>query len=145
MLCSSKEWGPEIEKLCQIILTNSIAEPDKYQCGLTKIFFRAGMLASLEKLRTDRLNYLVTLLQKNFLRHMHRTRYLNLRKAVIGIQTTWRRQLAQRAAEAARREQAAIAIQRIARGFVQRSRFLQVRKAVIAIQSGPFDRSLGLR
>lgn len=144
MLVPSTAWGPEIKQLCQLILSKTIKQDDKYQCGLTKIFFRAGMLAELEKTRTDRLNYLVTLIQKNLRCQLHRQRYLRLRKSVIGLQTVWRKKLAQRAAEEARREKAAISIQRVARGFAQRSRYIRVRQAVIAIQSGAFESRLSV-
>ena len=66
MLVHSSEWEPmiknlELKPLCARILEKTINDPDKYQPGLTKIFFRAGMLAALESLRSDRLNALVRL------------------------------------------------------------------------------------
>lgn len=36
---------------CKIILEKCIKDPDKYQYGNTMIFFRAGQVAYLEKLR----------------------------------------------------------------------------------------------
>jgi len=48
MLVRSKHWGSDTKKLCSIILDDSIKEPDRYQVGMTKIFFRSGM-ASLIK------------------------------------------------------------------------------------------------
>lgn len=43
---SSKYWDPnlkpDIHELCNVILEKYVTEPDKYQIGLTKIFFRAG-------------------------------------------------------------------------------------------------------
>ena len=68
MLVESKFWGPmiknlEIKPLCNLILEKTIHDEDKYQAGLTKLFFRAGMLAVLESMRSERLNALVTILQ----------------------------------------------------------------------------------
>ena len=139
MLTSSKNWGPEIEKLCMLILQANIKEEDKYQIGQTKIFFRAGMLAFLEKRRTDRLNYLVTLMQKNFLRAVHTRRYQDLRSTTIGIQCAWRTILAKREAERQRREAAALQIQSRTRAYLQRTRFLRVRNAAVLLQSGQSD------
>ena len=70
MLVPSDNWKPmiqnlQLQELCNLILERTINDPDKYQSGLTKIFFRAGMLAALESLRSERLNSLVTLVQKN--------------------------------------------------------------------------------
>lgn len=135
MLTKSENWGPDLKGLCSLILTASIKDEDKYQVGLSKIFFRAGMLAYMEKVRTDRLNYLVTLMQKNALRQYHQARYQRLRHATIGVQATWRRVLARREADRRRQEGAALQIQRVTRGFLERSRYLKTKRAVITIQS----------
>ena len=125
----------ELKILCSLILRMTINDPDKYQSGLTKIFFRAGMLAALESLRSDRLNYLVTVVQKNMLRHMAVTKYRAFRAATIKVQTWWRGVAAKKFVAHIRREVAAIRLQKAVRRFVQRRGFLHVRRAVIALQS----------
>ena len=45
MLVHSDNWILESRKLCSLILDSSIKEQDKYQIGITKIFFRAGMVS----------------------------------------------------------------------------------------------------
>ncbi|KAI5481722.1 class V myosin [Pseudohyphozyma bogoriensis] len=134
-LVKSDQWGPDIRTLCTRILEQNIKDADKFQIGLTKIFFRAGLLAQFEHLRTQRLNDLTTLIQKNFRRHMAVKKYRDIRKAAIGIQTVWRATLAKRAAEALRKEKAALLIQRTARGYLQRNKFLRAKEAIVAIQS----------
>lgn len=136
MLVNSSNWGPDLKGLCSLILEASIKDEDKFQIGLTKIFFRAGMLAHMERVRTDRLNQLVILMQKNAQRFYHQRRYQRLRAATIGIQSLWRRTLAKREAERIRRERAAVVIQKVGRGFVERQRYLRTRNAVITIQAG---------
>ena len=136
MLTASSNWGPELKELCALILGATITQEGKYQVGLTKIFFRAGMLAYMEQVRTDRLNYLVTLMQKNALRHFHQTRYQRLRKAIVGVQTNWRRVLARREAEKRRKDTAALLLQRVTRGYLQRKQYLRTQKAVIILQAG---------
>jgi myosin-5 len=135
MLTPSTNWGPDLKNLCNLILAATIKEEDKYQIGLSKIFFRAGMLAYLETVRTDRLNYLVTLMQKKALGHFHQTRYQRLRKSTIGIQSVWRRTLARREADRRRKEEAALEIQRVVRGHLQRKQFLRTRNAVVKMQA----------
>ena len=44
MLVRSEHWSPDTKKLCSVILDTSIKDPDKYQVGITKLFFRAGMV-----------------------------------------------------------------------------------------------------
>ena len=140
MLVHSSEWEPmiknlELKPLCARILEKTINDPDKYQPGLTKIFFRAGLLAALESLRSNRLNSLVTIVQKNMRRKMAVKKYQELRTATIKIQTWWRGILAHRLVEKVRRDAAAIRLQRGIRRYLQRKRFLTVRTSVVAFQS----------
>ena len=139
MLVPSAKWDmsdlDKAKSLATFILQSTIQEKDKYQVGLTKIFFRAGMLAQFEQRRTDRLNALTTLIQKNLRRHVYQKRYQNMRSSAIQIQSWWRMQLAIQYASDLRRNTAATRIQTVTRGYLARSRFLAVRDAVIRIQS----------
>ena len=70
MLVPSQQWTSEIRDMANAILKKALGQGtnrglDKYQLGLTKIFFRAGMLAFLENLRTTRLNECAVMIQKN--------------------------------------------------------------------------------
>ncbi|KAG8885620.1 Myosin type-2 heavy chain 1 [Tulasnella sp. 331] len=135
MLVSSTHWGPQIKDLCALILNNSIKDTDKYQVGLTKIFFRAGMLAYLETMRSDRLNALVTNVQKNMKRMMAMKKYRAIKAAVIKIQTWWRGILARRLVLSIRKELASRKLQCIARRYMQRKRLIDVRRSAIMVQS----------
>ncbi|THH09168.1 hypothetical protein EW146_g8765 [Bondarzewia mesenterica] len=140
MLVQSSVWGPmiqtlELNSLCSLILEKTINDPDKYQNGRSKIFFRAGMLAALESLRSERLNAMVTVVQKNMRRHMAVKHYRELRQATIKIQTWWRGILAKRFVAHVRRETAALRLQKAVRRFVQRKQFIDIRVAVIRFQS----------
>lgn len=137
MLVNSSKWRPlpETKALCSIILEQTIKEDDKYQQGLTKIFFRAGMLASLESLRSNRLNELVTLVQKNVKRRLAVQKYRLTKASAIKIQTWWRGIMAKRFVESIRREVAALRLQRAVRSYVRRKAFLDTRKSVVKLQS----------
>jgi myosin-5 len=140
MLVPSSDWAPmiqnlELRKLCSRILEKTINDSDKYQNGLTKIFFRAGMLAALESLRADRLNILVTVVQKNMKRRMAVKKYRELRGATIRIQTWWRGIMARRFVEYVRREVSAIRLQKGIRRFIQRKKFVDTRHAITCLQS----------
>lgn len=125
----------ELQPLCSLILERTINDPDKYQSGLTKIFFRAGMLAALESLRSGRLNALVTVVQKNMRRRMAVKKYQELRTATIKIQTWWRAILARKFVEGVRRTVAATRLQTAIRRFAQRKRFLDIRNGIVRFQS----------
>jgi myosin V len=140
MLVPSPEWTKQIQnlqlkELCNSILANTITDTDKYQSGLTKIFFRAGMLAALESMRSQRLNALVTLVQKNVRRQLAVKKYKRMRAAAIKIQTWWRGIMARRLVKHVRREASALRLQTGIRAFIQRKKFLDVRNAIIHVQS----------
>ena len=137
ILVSSKDWNgnSDFKTLCSLILSKTIKEEDKYQIGLTKIFFRAGMLANLESFRTHRLHELVTLVQKNVRRRIAYKQYQDLRRSTIRIQAWWKGILARRYVEDLRRRAAAVKVQRIARGWMVRKRYAEVRQGVIKIQA----------
>lgn len=140
MLVHSAEWDTmirnlELKPLCSLILQRTINDPDKYQSGLTKIFFRAGMLAALESLRSGRLNALVTIIQKNMRRRMAVKKYQELRRATIKIQTWWRGVAARKFVEGVRRTTAATRLQTAIRRYTQRRKFLDIRNGIILFQS----------
>jgi Myosin heavy chain len=93
------------------------------------------MLAALESLRSDRLNAMVTVVQKNMRRRMAVKKYTELRQATIKVQTWWRGILARRLVEHIRREVSARRMQTQIRRFIQRKQFLDTRHAITIFQS----------
>ncbi|KAI9257981.1 P-loop containing nucleoside triphosphate hydrolase protein [Phascolomyces articulosus] len=138
-LVSSEYWdpnkSPDIRKLCDVILDQSIQDKDKYQIGLTKIFFRAGQLAYMEKLRADRWNECVVLLQKNMRRFITRIRYLRTKDLAQRLQQVARKKVGQRKLELLRQERAVITIQKYARGFLARKQMERRRQFVVLLQA----------
>jgi myosin-5 len=140
MLVRSNEWTPEIRDMATAILKKALGAgkndgTDKYQMGLTKIFFRAGMLAFLENLRTARLNDAAIMIQKNLRAKYYRRIYLEMREAVVSVQSLARGFMARERADEARQVKAATTIQRVWRGSKVRKEFLIIRKSVIAFQA----------
>lgn len=140
MLVHSEQWTSEIRDMADHILQKALGSSsspglDKYQLGLTKIFFRAGMLAFLENLRTSRLNECAILIQKNLRAKYYRRRYLEAREAIIKTQSAIRAYMARKEAQELRTIKAATTIQRVWRGYKQRRYFLQVRKDMILFES----------
>ncbi|KAG0070757.1 Myosin type-2 heavy chain 1, partial [Podila epicladia] len=115
-------------------LEATIKEADKYQVGLTKIFFRAGLLAYMEKLRTDKLNAYATLIQKNMRRFVCQKRYQIVRRAAIKLQCLARKLQAEKAMRELRQERSALLLQTFLRGYVQRKKFVDSRNHVLRMQ-----------
>lgn len=71
-------------------------DPDKFQFGRTKIFFRAGQVAYLEKLRADKFRAATIMIQKTVRGWLQRAKYRRLRQATLTLQRHVRGHLARR-------------------------------------------------
>lgn len=140
MLVHSSKWTPEIRHMGQAIL-NGVLGPargdgtDKYQLGLTKIFFRAGMLAFLENKRNARLNEAAVMIQKNLRCRFYRRKYLEARESVIAFQSVARAFVSRLHAEQVRQTKAATTIQSAWRASKERQHYHRIRRNIILFQS----------
>ena len=140
MLIPSQSWTSEVRKMADLILKKALGQSserglDKYQLGLTKIFFRAGMLAFLENLRTNRLNECAIMIQKNLRCIYYRRKYLEARQSILSFQAACRGHQARLRAEEIRQIKAATMIQTLWRGQKERRRFNVIRNNIILLQS----------
>ena len=140
MLIPSTRWTTEIREMANAILRKALGHAkndgtDKYQLGLTKIFFRAGMLAFLENLRTNRLNSAAVMIQKNLRAKHYRRRFLEARDSIKAFQDLARGVLARQRAAEARQQRAATTIQRVWRGQKERKRYLRFRNDLIVFEA----------
>jgi myosin-5 len=129
----------DLRPICSAILEKSIADQEKYQIGLTKIFFRPGMVSVLDRMKKQRLDAIAVTVQKNYRRYIARKHYQALRNATIRIQALARGRIARRHAVEMRKEKAAITIQTLGRMYVARRAFMETRQAVVKIQAGEYD------
>ncbi|KAI4286711.1 MAG: hypothetical protein L6R35_004034 [Caloplaca aegaea] len=139
MLIPSSSWTSEIRDMATAILKKALGQGvngglDKYQLGLTKIFFRAGMLAFLENLRTSRLKDCAIMIQKNLRCKYYRRKYLEARGSILLIQALARGFAARKRADEVRRVRAATTIQRVWKGQKERKDFHKVRNNIVLLQ-----------
>ncbi|KAI0019618.1 putative myosin MYO2 [Xylariomycetidae sp. FL0641] len=140
LLVPSTQWQTEIRQLVKDILAQALGSltgtgKDNYQLGLTKIFFRAGMLAHLEHMRQTRMSDAATMIQKNLRAKYYRRKYLEARGAVVAFQSLARAHVARARAQELRTVKAATTIQRVWKGTKQRKQFLRIRNNVILAQA----------
>lgn len=135
MLVSSKQWTTDPKVFCQTILETAINVKDKYQIGLSKIFFRAGQLAFLERKRSETLNQYATCIQKYVRRMLAQKYYQKLRRATIMAQTIIRRKIAERTLQKLRYAKAAVVLQRHWRGYSARKAYQKKRRLIIKVQA----------
>ena len=119
---------------CEAIVRKHIRDADKYQFGATKIFFRAGQVAYLEKLRSDRMRSAAVKIQARVRGWLKRKRFLRLRRGTVIAQCLIRRNIAQKLAERLRQTAAAIKLQAYVRMHLARQRFHKAHCAVLALQ-----------
>ena len=139
MLVPSQSWTSAIRDMANAILKKALGQGssrglDKYQLGLTKIFFRAGMLAFLENLRTTKLNECAVMIQKNLRCKYYRRKYVEARNSILLLQAWTRGYQARQRAEEVRQIRAATSIQKVWRGHKDRKRFNEIRANVIMLQ-----------
>ncbi|XP_029431771.1 unconventional myosin-Vc isoform X3 [Rhinatrema bivittatum] len=126
------------KQICKIVLQRLIQDPNQYQFGRTKIFFRAGQVAYLEKLRSDKLRNACIMIQKNMRGWVQRKKFHRARQAAIIIQQYFRGQRAVRqaiSATALKHTWAAIIIQKHSRGFLVRRLYQLILVATLTIQA----------
>ncbi|XP_056138617.1 unconventional myosin-Vc [Lampris incognitus] len=126
------------KQTCKTVLQRLIQDPNQYKFGRTKIFFRAGQVAYLEKLRLDKLRGACVTIQKHVRGWIHRRKYCRMREAAIVLQQYVRgkRQIRKMvSATALKHGWAALVIQRHWRGYRVRQLYRLVHLATITIQA----------
>ncbi|EPQ06301.1 Myosin-Vc, partial [Myotis brandtii] len=126
------------KEVCKVVLHRLIQDSNQYQFGKTKIFFRAGQVAYLEKLRLDKLRQGCVVIQKHIRGWLQRKKFLRERQAALTIQQYFRGQHTVRkavTAAALKEAWAAIIIQKHCRGYLVRSLYQLIRVATITIQA----------
>ncbi|XP_042909749.1 unconventional myosin-Va isoform X2 [Parasteatoda tepidariorum] len=136
VLTSSKDIKrSDLKTTCQKILENLVHEEDKFQFGKTKIFFRAGQVAYLEKLRADKLRACAVMIQKHIRGYLCKHKYRQIRKTCVLIQKYGRGLLGRRYTMFLRQTKAAIIIQKNIRMFVCRNRYQRISRTVLGLQT----------
>jgi len=135
VLVHSKNWDRENRALATQVLSSTIADPDRFQVGKTKIFLRAGQLAYLEKRRNDKLRQCCVIIQKNYRRAIMVRWYAKVRRSVLVIQKVARGFRARRLYANLRRARAVEIVCKFVLRNIVRRRFRRLRKAIITLQS----------
>uniref|UniRef100_A0A6Q2XAX6 Myosin VAb n=1 Tax=Esox lucius TaxID=8010 RepID=A0A6Q2XAX6_ESOLU len=134
VLMKQKDILSDMKLTCKNVLEKWVKDHDKYQFGKNKIFFRAGQVAYLEKLRSDRLRKACVRIQKTIRCWLARKRFLRMRRAAVTIQKHARGYLARCRVAFLRRTRAAVVIQKNQRMLAARRRYQDLRCAAVIMQ-----------
>ncbi|KAF9809275.1 hypothetical protein SFRURICE_015738 [Spodoptera frugiperda] len=156
LLCLHREIDRgNIKATCSRILTRHVKDPDKYQFGATKIFFRAGQIradiqreycvrvqscvrrfvARRNRAQEIRRKRAAIKIQRNVRGWLARRKYLRLRSLAVGLQARARGFLARKLYRDRRKVMAVITIQRYARGYLARKRAKKIKHQIIIAQA----------
>uniref|UniRef100_A0AAR2J1C8 Methyl-CpG binding domain protein 3b n=1 Tax=Pygocentrus nattereri TaxID=42514 RepID=A0AAR2J1C8_PYGNA len=124
----------ELQVSCQKAIPNLIPDPEQYCFGKTKVFFRAGQVAVLEKLRAERLWLAGVLIQSWVRGWIQRRRYLQLRRSALTLQRYARGARCLRVCMCLLEERAAVRLQAWVRCWLTRCWFRRIRAAVVLLQ-----------
>ncbi|KAH7476337.1 hypothetical protein KRP22_000174 [Phytophthora ramorum] len=148
-----------IKRRCEALMGKmELSSPEQYQIGLSRIYFRYGILEQMEDKKAVRLD-----LQARHLQHFMRgfccrlrylrklraivklqsvarcvimmNRYQAFKMAIITLQAHWRGYRGRCIALEAKKTKSAIIIQKYARRFVKRKQFKGERKGAVKIQA----------
>ena len=65
----------EAKKATECVLSSLQLEANDYRCGITKVFFRAGVLGQLEEMRDERLSKIISMYQAWIRGYLMRKQY----------------------------------------------------------------------
>uniref|UniRef100_A0A8C4HJF2 Myosin VAa n=1 Tax=Dicentrarchus labrax TaxID=13489 RepID=A0A8C4HJF2_DICLA len=134
VLMKQKDVLPDKKLTCKNVLEKLVQDQDKYQFGKTKIFFRAGQVAYLEKLRADKLRAACIRIQKTIRCWLARKKYLRKRSAAITIQRHTSQNTRKLNLEQLLREHKAVIIQRHVRGWLARCWYKRCLVSIVVLQ-----------
>nr|XP_029132855.1 unconventional myosin-Vb-like [Labrus bergylta] len=135
LLLPGPQSPDQAQAACRQALPELIPDNDQYCFGKTKVFFRAGQVALLERLRAERLRLAAVIIQSRVRGWLAKIRYTRICWATVTIQRYCRGALARQLALTLRYSKAALVIQKTYRMVVVRQLFLMIRQATITIQA----------
>ncbi|XBW34974.1 hypothetical protein QEN19_000539 [Hanseniaspora menglaensis] len=145
ILTSSEHWGKlysaadlnieDIKTLTEKILSVTDTDQSKYQLGLEKVFFKAGMLAHLEKLRNDKQQQAIIQIQKKIKAKFWRNWFLETTASLKLLQSLIHGAHTRNVIDTELKTESAILIQKNIRALKVRKETQQIIESVIKIQS----------
>lgn len=121
--------------ICRKILQATVTDKEKYQIGNTKIFFKAGMLAYFEKLRSDKIHKSSVLIQKKIRAKYYREKYLEIIKSIKLTHAISKAYAIRQKVHRGLMNDAALLIQTLYRSHRERAKAMNTLNSIIMIQS----------
>uniref|UniRef100_A0A0N4ZS37 Myosin motor domain-containing protein n=1 Tax=Parastrongyloides trichosuri TaxID=131310 RepID=A0A0N4ZS37_PARTI len=130
----TKLWKKDSKQFADITCKKYL-ENEKFVLGKTKIFFRTGQVAHLERLRHETFSKAALTIQCCWRRYQAYKIFKAKKDALLLIQTSLRAFLAFRRIKYLQMHRAAIEIQKTWKGYCQKENYKKLRKSALAIQT----------
>ncbi|CAL8349136.1 unnamed protein product [Gadus morhua 'NCC'] len=124
-----------VQAACRRALPRLLPDPERYCFGRTKVFFRAGQVAVMERLRAERLRGAAVEVQRRARGWLARRRYGRVRWAAATLQRHCRGALGRRLALTLRYTRAALVVQKTYRMAAVRRLYLTIGRAALTVQA----------
>lgn len=131
---SGETTQESVTDLCNKILDTHIKDKSKYQLGNSKIFFKAGLLAHFEKLRSEKLYQSAVMIQKNLRRRFYQSKYQEIRSSLVELEALIRGHIIRARIRREIETEVATMIQTAARGYLARKQVRDTLASIIVLQ-----------
>lgn len=124
-----------LKSLTRSFMEEHIKDDHSFQIGKTKVFFKAGILGNIEKMKSDKNKKSAIIIQKYLRAYPPRKLFKETREATINLQSAIRGFIVRKNIQREKEEGASILLQSLTRGFIMRKRFAEAVKSCVRLQS----------
>ncbi|TID30042.1 hypothetical protein CANINC_001411 [Pichia inconspicua] len=124
-----------LKELTKIFMNEIVKDQRSHQIGKTKVFFKAGILGLIEKMKSDKHKRSAIIIQKYLRGYPARKQFQEARSSSIKLQSVIRGFLIRHKIEKEKQRDAGVLIQSLVRGDVARKRLTDAVNSVVELQS----------
>jgi myosin V len=124
-----------LKSLTEKFLKETINDDHAYQIGKTKVFFKAGVLGRVEKMKSDKHKKSAIIIQKYLRAYPARKQFREAKESSIKLQSLIRGFLVRDRIQKEKENDGAMLIQALVRGYQTRCRFNEAIQSLVSLQS----------
>lgn len=125
----------KLKELTKSFLDETVKDERSYQIGKSKVFFKAGILGNIEKMKSDKHKKSAIIIQKYLRGYPARKQFKEARESSIKLQAAIRGFLVRDRIQKDKERDAGILIQSLVRGDAARRRLTNAVNSVVELQS----------
>ncbi|KAG0688901.1 Myosin type-2 heavy chain 1 [Pichia californica] len=134
-LLQGRPTEDDMKNATQVYLDGTINDNHSFQIGKSKVFFKAGILGNIEKIKSDKHKKSAIIIQKHLRGYQDRKEYQEIRTSAINLQSIIRGFLVRGRIQKEKEREGATLLQSLCRGYITRTRFDNAIKSLIELQS----------